>query len=173
MALAILNCVCLVAVTGNYGAKVCDVSVSLPETEVARENCKSQDLLITSVLILFRLMTANNGSVIEEKGGSREGREDLMRKGQQGKLFYRCVRDLLWRREVPLECKEVLYWVYFVPIVTHAAEIWSLNIRKTRKVEAASSLSMKAKFMAVNQKPCNTIILVKEAIFPPLSKIKV
>nr|CAD7394062.1 unnamed protein product [Timema cristinae] len=35
--------------------------------------------------------------VIEEKGGSRE---DLMRRGQQGELFYRCVRDLARRREV-------------------------------------------------------------------------
>nr|CAD7448484.1 unnamed protein product [Timema bartmani] len=32
--------------------------------------------------------------MIEEKDGSRE---DLMRRGQQGELFYRCVRDLLWR----------------------------------------------------------------------------
>nr|CAD7448787.1 unnamed protein product [Timema bartmani] len=44
----------------------------------------------------------------------------------------KCVRDLLWRREVSLKCKEVLYRAYFVRIVTHAAETGTL----TRKVEA-------------------------------------
>nr|CAD7409135.1 unnamed protein product [Timema cristinae] len=59
-------------------------------------------------------------------------------------LFYRCVRDLLWR--VVLEvCKrpamekrsdlEVLYRLYFVPIVIHAAETRTGNIRETRRVE--------------------------------------
>nr|CAD7262111.1 unnamed protein product [Timema shepardi] len=76
------------------------------------------------------------GSMIEEKGGSRE---DLMRRGHQGGLFYRCVRDLLGRREVPLKCKEVLYRKYFVPIITYAAETRTVNVRKTRKVEALSS----------------------------------
>nr|CAD7427772.1 unnamed protein product [Timema monikensis] len=38
--------------------------------------------------------------------------------GQQRELFYRCVRDLLWKREVPLKCKEVLYGAYFIPIVS-------------------------------------------------------
>nr|CAD7587750.1 unnamed protein product [Timema genevievae] len=39
---------------------------------------------------------------------------------QQG----RCVRELLWRREVILKCKEVLY---FVPNVTYTAETWTMN----------------------------------------------
>nr|CAD7196062.1 unnamed protein product [Timema douglasi] len=53
-------------------------------------------------------------------------------KEAMGLLF---VRELIWRREVPLKCKEVLYRVDFVPVVTHAAETWMLHVRKTRKVE--------------------------------------
>nr|CAD7569966.1 unnamed protein product [Timema californicum] len=39
------------------------------------------------------------------------------------------------RREVPVKCKERLYKVYFVPIVTSTAETWTENVRETRKVE--------------------------------------
>ncbi|CAG2060943.1 unnamed protein product [Timema podura] len=46
-----------------------------------------------------------------------------------------CVRDLLWRREVPLKRKEILYMAYFVPIVTYAAETRTMSVRETRKVE--------------------------------------
>nr|CAD7256410.1 unnamed protein product [Timema shepardi] len=49
---------------------------------------------------------------------------------------YLCVRDPLWRKEVPLKCEEVLYRTYFVPIVTYEAETWTLKVRETRKVEA-------------------------------------
>nr|CAD7441239.1 unnamed protein product [Timema bartmani] len=45
-------------------------------------------------------------------------------------------RDLLWRREVPVKCKEVLYKAYIVPSVTYAAKTWKGNIRKTKKMEA-------------------------------------
>nr|CAD7572167.1 unnamed protein product [Timema californicum] len=69
------------------------------------------------------------GSMIEEKGGSRE---DLMRRGHQGEFFYMCVRDMLGRREVPLKCKEVLYRTYFVPIITYAAETRTVNLSSCR-----------------------------------------
>nr|CAD7399232.1 unnamed protein product [Timema cristinae] len=65
------------------------------------------------------------GSMIETKGGNKE---DLIRSGLHKGLFNRCVRDLLWRREV-------LYRVYFVLIVTHAAASWTLNVREIRKLE--------------------------------------
>nr|CAD7195790.1 unnamed protein product [Timema douglasi] len=51
-------------------------------------------------------------------------------------LFYRCVRDPLWRREVPMEFTEVLYRVYFVPFVTYEPETWTVNVREARKVVA-------------------------------------
>nr|CAD7260437.1 unnamed protein product [Timema shepardi] len=39
------------------------------------------------------------------------------------------------RREVPLKCKKVLR-PYFVPIVTHVAKTWTLNVNKTTRAEA-------------------------------------
>nr|CAD7404591.1 unnamed protein product [Timema poppensis] len=63
-------------------------------------------------------------SVNGEKGGNRE---NLMSTAQQGELFSRRLKDLLRRRKVRLKCKEVLYRAYFVPIVTHAAETWTMN----------------------------------------------
>ncbi|CAG2058159.1 unnamed protein product [Timema podura] len=38
-------------------------------------------------------------------------------------VFYRCVRDLIWKREV-------LYRAYFIPIVTYAARTWTLDKNK-------------------------------------------
>nr|CAD7425334.1 unnamed protein product [Timema monikensis] len=49
--------------------------------------------------------------------------------------------DLLWRREVPLKCTEVLYKVYFVQTVTYAAETSTVDVRNTRKVEAMGTKS--------------------------------
>nr|CAD7194903.1 unnamed protein product [Timema douglasi] len=65
----------------------------------------------------------------------------------------RCVRDLLWRREVSLKCKEVLYKVYFVSSVTYAAETWRVHIRGARKVEA---MEMKKEFR-VNFHPSSVL----------------
>nr|CAD7202784.1 unnamed protein product [Timema douglasi] len=47
-----------------------------------------------------------------------------------------CVIDLLRIRDVSLKCEEVLYRVFFVPLVTYTAETWTLDVRETRKVEA-------------------------------------
>nr|CAD7575819.1 unnamed protein product [Timema californicum] len=93
--------------------------------EVSREAIK---LGVIELRKVQSIKYIRNG--IEANGGSKE---DLMRRGQQGELFYRCLRDLLWRREVPLKCKEVSYEVYFVPFVTHAAETWTVNGKKTTR----------------------------------------
>nr|CAD7261973.1 unnamed protein product [Timema shepardi] len=66
-----------------------------------------------------------------------------------GKSFHR--KDLLWRREVSLKCKEVLYRAYFVPIVSYAAETWTVNVRETREAEAMGMMFVRNKLSAMKR----------------------
>ncbi|CAG2060041.1 unnamed protein product, partial [Timema podura] len=50
-----------------------------------------------------------------------------------------------------LQRREVFYRVYFVSIVTYAAETWTLNVRETRKVEA-TGLKFVRRFLAVTSR---------------------
>ena len=63
--------------------------------------------------------------------------EEISKRVQQSNAFYQCVRDLVWGKEVPMKCKEVLYKAYFIPIMTYASETWTVTRREESKIQAS------------------------------------
>lgn len=62
---------------------------------------------------------------------------EISKRVQQSNAFYQCVRGLVWDREVPMKCKEVLYKTYFTPILTYASETWTMTRKEESKVQAS------------------------------------
>ena len=56
---------------------------------------------------------------------------------QQGNAFYQSVRNLVWKKEVPMKCKEGMYKMYYCPILTYAAETWTLTKRQENRIQAS------------------------------------
>ena len=62
---------------------------------------------------------------------------EISKRIQQGNAFYQSVRNLVWRKEVPMKCKEVMYKMYYCPILTFAAETWTLTKRQENRIQAS------------------------------------
>ena len=62
---------------------------------------------------------------------------EISRRVQQGNAFYQSVRKLVWNKEVPKKSKEIMYKVYYVPILTYAAETWTLTSRQESRIQAS------------------------------------
>lgn len=72
------------------------------------------------------------GSVTEENGRN----EEISEKERQANTFLQSVRSLVWSREVPWECKKVIYETQCVPILTYASETWTVKGRDVSKIQA-------------------------------------
>ena len=59
------------------------------------------------------------GSEISQDGCI--GRE-IDRRIQEAGNLYQSVRGLIWNKEIPRRCKEVIYKTYYIPILTYASE---------------------------------------------------
>ena len=66
---------------------------------------------------------------------------EISKRVQQSNVFYQCVRGLIWDKEVPIKCKEVLYKTYFIPILTYVAETWTMTRKEESKVQASEMIS--------------------------------
>ena len=56
---------------------------------------------------------------------------------KQGNAFYQSVRNLVWSKEVPMKCKEVMYKMYYCPILTYAVETWTLTKSQENRIQAS------------------------------------
>ena len=74
------------------------------------------------------------GTIFSEDG---KVEKEIGARVKQASGFYQSVRGLVWDREVPLECKKVMYKTYFVPILTYAAETWAEGSRERSRIQAA------------------------------------
>ena len=69
---------------------------------------------------------------------TEDGRLDLeISRIQLGSAFYQQVRGLVWNKDIPMKAKEVMYKAYYVPIMTYAAETWTITQRDESRVQAA------------------------------------
>ena len=70
---------------------------------------------------------------------TEDGRLDLeiSRRIQLGSAFYQQVQGLVWNKDIPMKAKEVMYKAYYVPIMTYAAETWTITQRDESRVQAA------------------------------------
>ena len=62
---------------------------------------------------------------------------EISRRVQQSNSFYQSVRNLVWNKEIPRKCKEVMYKMYYSPILTYAAETWTMTRREESKIQAS------------------------------------
>ena len=62
---------------------------------------------------------------------------EISRRIQLGSAFYQQVRGLVWNKDIPMKAKEVMYEAYYVPIMTYAAETWTMTQRDESRVQAA------------------------------------
>ena len=61
----------------------------------------------------------------------------ISKRVQQSNVFYQCVSGLIWDKEVPIKCKEVLYKTYVTPILTYAIETWMVTRKEESKVQTS------------------------------------
>lgn len=62
---------------------------------------------------------------------------EISRRVQQSNAFYQSVRKLVWSKEVPRKSKELMYKLYYVPILIYAAESWTLTSRQESRIQAS------------------------------------
>jgi hypothetical protein len=64
-------------------------------------------------------------------------KKEITNRIQKASNFYQCVKGLVWDREIPIQCKMTLYKTYFIPILTYAAETWTMGDREESQIQAA------------------------------------
>lgn len=74
------------------------------------------------------------GSVVEENGRNDK---EITERGRQAEAFLRSIRSLVWNRDVPQKCKEVLYRSYYIPILIYASETWTMKKRDISRIQAS------------------------------------
>lgn len=74
------------------------------------------------------------GSIVTKNGKcDREINKRII----QAEGFYQSVRKLLWNEEFPIECKMILYKMYYIPILTYGSVTWTMGGKEERQIQAA------------------------------------
>lgn len=96
------------------------------------------------------------GSEVMASGKMKKEINNRIRKASN---FYQCVKGLVWDREIPIQCKLTLYKTYFIPILTYAAETWTMGEREESQIQAAEMRFLRSMVgMTKRDRIRNTII---------------
>ena len=55
----------------------------------------------------------------------------------QAEGFYQSVRKLLWNEDFPIQCKVLLYKMYYIPILTYGSVTWTMGWKEESQMQAA------------------------------------
>lgn len=58
---------------------------------------------------------------------TRSNDKEITSRIQTGKTFYRVVKKLPLNHKVPLQCKEVIYLIYYFPVLIYDCENWTVR----------------------------------------------
>lgn len=84
-------------------------------------------------------------------------------KGEDKQTHSYSVRSLVWSREVPRECKKVIYETQCVPILTYASETWTVKGRDVSKIQATEMKFLRSRVTRMIRKRNEEVrVLVKE-----------